>query len=268
MSDRTFSNTPNNGDHSADHPTEWLPGYALGCLSEEELLVVRAHIAECKGCRDEVAAFLSTLDMLPFSVSAHEPPAHVKQHLLARIAATRTAEQFAAMSPATAGTTAAPVWRTPRWMTAALALCVVALLGLGAFSFQREQELATLRQELATNDTRMVSFVMASDAVTRALAPTRTGMDATMVMRPGHNQAALIIHGLPPLEPGKRYQFWFARGSTQVPAEVFEPAPDGSVTVMVQAPLPVEQYGEIMVTVEDADGSTIPSTDVIASASI
>jgi hypothetical protein len=73
---------------------------------------------------------------------------------------------------------------------------------------------------------------------------------------------------MPHAEPGKVYQFWLAKPGVQVPSATFDVTDDGMAVVRIMAPTPVNQYDQVMVTIEQANGATLPSDQIVLSGSL
>jgi hypothetical protein len=89
-----------------------------------------------------------------------------------------------------------------------------------------------------------------------------------MFMQPGNTHAVLFVSGLKPPADGKIYQFWFATADKPVPSKTFTVGPDGAAMVTIEAPAAVDGYAQVMVTIEPARGSQLPSSEVVLQASL
>lgn len=271
-----------------EHPTDSLPAFVLGALDTEEAKRVAAHVERCPACRSEAEEFRKIIDMLPYSVHAAEPPAHVKRQLFARIEAAR--EQPHHLRPGLVaqrrGERFVPLF-TPGVLraTAAIALIVVVVLSVVALTLrarlnqvtadlEHNQQIIAVLQDQLNQQEELVATLMheqhqaavllsSEDTLQRALVAERPGARARMYMRPGHNQALLVVRGLEPLSPGQTYQFWFATPDHQVPARTFTVDEAGAAEVIIEAPEAVDTYAQVMVTVEQSGGSTTPSDQVV-----
>ncbi|HEU5103275.1 MAG TPA: anti-sigma factor [Roseiflexaceae bacterium] len=294
-----------------DHPQDSLPAFVLGTLDVDEALLVNAHVMRCSACRAEVESFQEVLIGLPYVATPREPPAHVKQQLLARIAATA---QPASPRPRVAA---------PRWMQLVTGAALALSLAFGAMLYdtnsrlgaiggtlaesqrsiaamtnqleQNQQALVRLdgqRAEVQKNlddmsrqyqqaqatladmqaqlaqDRQITVFISAPQTVHRVLDGADQRAHATMYMQPNNRQAVLVVEGMPHAEPGKVYQFWLAKPGVQVPSETFNVSDDGLAVVRITAPTPVNQYDQVMVTVEQANGASLPSDQVVLSGSL
>lgn len=295
-----------------DHPQDSLPAFVLGTLDLDEALLVNEHVLRCSECRAEVESFQEVLIALPYVATPREPPAHVKQQLLARIAATAQPAAAPSRRPA-----------APRWMQAvaggALALSLVfgmmlydtnsRLAAIGSTLAESQQSIAEMTSRLAQNQQAMARmseqrtqdqqslarmsdqytqaqatlvrmqeqlaqeqqvtvFIAAPQTVHRVLDGSDRQARATMYMQPNNRQAVLVVEGMPHAEPGKVYQFWLAKPGVQVPSATFDVTDDGMAVVQIMAPTPVSQYDQVMVTVEQADGATLPSDQIVLSGSL
>lgn len=303
-----------------DHPQDSIPAFVLGTLDIDEALLVSAHVIACPDCRTAVEAFQAVLIALPYATAPHQPPAHVKHQLLARIAATSTDR-----APTTNRAPAAPPARaTPRWMQATTGGALVLSLAFGMMFYnmnnhvavidnqlaQSKQSIAAMDQQLAagqqtlaqlnqqhtqdqtaitqTNlqhaqdaqalatmqtqiaqDQSATMFISAPQTLPRLLTGADQRARATMYMQPNNPQAVLVIAGMPRAAPGKIYQFWLAKPGIQIPSATFDVA-DGELTVLtINAPAPVNQFEQVMITIEEAAGkATRPSDQIVLSGAL
>jgi anti-sigma factor RsiW len=284
-----------------DHPQDSIPAFVLGTLDIDEALLVNAHVVECPGCRAEVEAFQAVLMALPYATAPRQPPAHVKQQLLARIAA-------APAEPARIPSHA-PARTTPRWMQAATGGALILSLAFGMMFYdtsnrvevigselaQSNQTLAQLNQQHIQDQTAIaqINGQHAQDAQALAQMQTQVAQDqsvtmfisapqtracllegadrrahATLYMQPGNPQAVLVIAGMPRVAPGKIYQFWLAKPGIQIPSVTFDISDDGLTVLQINAPAPVNQFDQVMVTIEEAGGATLPSDTIVMSGKV
>jgi hypothetical protein len=302
------------------HPKDSIPEFVLVTLDFDEALIVNAHIIECSGCRAEAEAFQAVLSALPYATAPRQPPAHVKQQLLARIAAAAPAERAPTPRRAPAGR---PSRTTTRWMQAATGGALALSLAFGMMFYdtnsrvtvigseltkskqsidemnqqlaQDQQTLAQLNQqhtqdqtaiaqlngqhaqdaraieqmqEQIADDQRVAMFISAPQTLLRPLEGADRHAHATMYMQPDNTQAVLVITGMPRVAPGKIYQFWLAKPGIQVPSVTFDVTDDGLAVLQINAPAPVNQFDQVMVTIEQAGGATLPSDKIVLSGSL
>ena len=65
-----------------NHVIDLIPGYALGCLNEEEKLQVAEHLKGCESCRLELDSYQHIVDELHQAAPAVAPPPDLKQKIL------------------------------------------------------------------------------------------------------------------------------------------------------------------------------------------
>lgn len=273
-----------------EHPTESLPAFVLGALDAAEAVFVAQHISHCQSCRADADEFRATVGMLPYGASLREPPARIKRQLLARVAVDLQ-ERGLPSEPARPSPLARPA-PPPIWARAATVLSLALAIMLAFVTVdarrrldtadaqlsQAQQALTQARDEIARQGQQLASLSENTKAVTTFIAQPATvgqplkahsdGTDAKMYMQPGHNRVVLVISGLPELKAGEVYQFWFATDGQQVPSQTFAVSEGGLVEVVIDAPLPVDRYAQVMVTVEQGGGSTTPSPDVVLEAEL
>jgi anti-sigma-K factor RskA len=283
-----------------------LAAYALGALDIDEMAFVERALRESPDHREELNQLREVVALLPYAAAPADPPERVRTRLLDRIAAS-AAEQPAPVTPSPPAPIRRRGWLTPAIMgvLAAFVLGLGALTfslqqsvtALDQTNRDLVTTLSQLQQALADTQTRqdelaaqlasnqeqlaqlggdvaqerhVVSFVTAPGVATRTLEATLPDTNARgeMYMYPGNDQAVVIFSGLHTLEPGQTYQFWLADGQTQVAGGTFVVDESGIAQLLVDAPREVNAFSEVMVTVEPAGGSSVPSEEVVLSGSL
>jgi anti-sigma-K factor RskA len=259
-----------------DHPQEAIPAYVLGALDADEARRVREHLAACQLCRDEAEAFQAVVTMLPYASGAQNPPPRVKRQLLARVSAAQETPPPQLARPAAHAPAAVPLRARLASYAAVAAVAVAAALGyvaletsaqadrLAAQNAESQRVIADLRAQLGQDD-QIVSFIANPETVSQEVPATRlaSGASALMYMQPGHNQVVLVVHGLPPLAPGKMYRLWLASEAELVPMGSGMPRDGGVTQFHGYAPKPMDTYAQVMVTVEDIERADRPSEEVL-----
>ncbi len=252
------------------HPIDFIPAFVLGALDPEEALQVGMHLSACAECKAEAEAFRTTVEALPYAAPPHDPPAHVKRQLLARIAASDADQPHMVL----------PQPRL-RWARAAMAAALMLALVLGYLTIDARQQIRALNTEIATGQQAILDlrtqlareqqatyFIAAPQTVPRRLDSPNRRANAMMYMQPNSAHAILVVSGLPRVAAGKIYQFWLAKPGVQVPSNTFDVDQNGTVTLAIDAPAPVNEYDQVMVTIEQGGGSTAPSSQVVLSGSL
>lgn len=206
---------------------EQLGAYVLGGLDDVDAAVVDAHLQACASCRAEHAELMELPPLLALAETAPPPvPERVRDRIVAE--ATRRRQRR-------------------RWGAAVAAVAVVSAL-LGGL---------------------VVSAVTAPrtiEVVTVALEPgedfTASGW-ATFRVEDGAVTARVDLDGLDRLQEPAAYEAWLSAEDELVSLGQFTPSPDGTATLRLDAPGPLERYRGFWVTAEpDAsdpahDGPTV-----------
>ena len=254
------------------HPVDSIPAFVLGALDPDEALQVGLHLTACQECRAEADTFRASVDALAYAAPDRAPPARVKAQLFARIAAGQADQP--APKPA-----ARPPWSRAMAGVAALALAMALLFGFQLAAANRrvaelagqlaasERAVVDLRAQLAQEQLAAV-FIAAPQTVARRLDSPDRRASAAMYMQPDNTRAVLVVQGLPQARAGTVYQFWLARPGVQVAANTFHVDGQGNAMLTIDAPTPVNQYDQVMVTVERDGGSSSPSDQVVLSGSL
>jgi anti-sigma-K factor RskA len=248
-----------------------MEAYALHALEPAERAAVEQHIAVCPSCRKLAQASEEAAHMLALCAGPQSPPLRCKRTVLGRIEreeflrkpAPRRAQQGMPLS----------TWGT---MAAVLLWAVTGGWGMtlqGKLQ-QANTEMANMRTAVALQATQTAQMqqsmaqllsmdnVLADGSEICTLKDQRAQMAAKCYARPGENDAVIVAKGLPPLEPGKVYQLWLAHDNVQEPLTPFTPH-DGVARVKFAPREPLNRYTTIMITVENAGGSTKPSEETV-----
>jgi hypothetical protein len=251
-------------DMQTEHIDDLIAGYALDMLDESERVRYEQHAAVCPPCSKEGAAAHETAQMLAFVAAAVPPPLTCKRKLFEKI----DRERFL--------TTPTRSQRARPSLAAWVAVASIALLVLSSgWSMSLQRELADARAELEAQRAQMqpmqaqiaqyagLDAMFRDPEVIRKLEPLgqATG-GAKTFMKSGENDATLVVWGLPELPAGKVYKVWVARGEQQQPLESFEQT-EQTMFIHIAPPEPMDQYQNIMITVEDDPSVTKPSEQTV-----
>ncbi|MGH2535755.1 MAG: anti-sigma factor domain-containing protein [Thermomicrobiales bacterium] len=167
-----------------------------------------------------------------------------------------------------------PIWqrvsrRERNWLAAAV-LAVVAVgaiiwaLGLQGRVGDKDDELAALRREVATQEAELADLRDAGNASVALLGPTDEGPDAargTLFIPLSPDEGVLLVEGMAPLPADRIYQLWFIAGETPQPGPTFRVGEDGRGTVIVSSDAPT--FEGVGITEEPEEGSEEPTTPVL-----
>jgi anti-sigma-K factor RskA len=253
-----------------------FPFYVLNAITDAERAEVEAYLAANPGARTRLEEAQRASAALPYAVAPVEPPARVKQALMARVHADVAARASAPRPAIKLGWLDRLFPRPLALGLSAVSLLVAVFAGSWAYSVNQEvgrlrQETTALRQEIATQQAELdkQKLVLAGltwpDSEIIAIQGNEHQPQARgrLVAEPAASSAILVVNGLEPLAAGQTYQFWFIKGQQVVPAEVFAVDPDGQAVVQVNATAPVGSYEAVGVSIEPEGGSLTPTTVVM-----
>lgn len=216
--------------------------YALGLLDEPERSEAAEHLSrQCPVCTPEYQGARSLNALMSTLVSDAAPSKGLKRRILASV-----------------GVEERRGWLT--WLPgiAAVAATVAAVvIGLQLREQSRERELvsAELRQMRAAvalmrePETTQVTFGKGPQG--RVLVNSKRGV-------------LLLASNLPPVGPGKTYEFWIIpKGGSPLPSGLFQSDVNGNAMHLVPGPLDVGATGAVAVSVEPDGGSPAPTTTPI-----
>lgn len=257
---------------------EDLALHAMQALSPEESATVRAHLADCAPCRDELASLTGDLALVALSANQQPLPIGARDRFLTRLSA--------AAGPAP--TNQAPRSETPQvvpiaakrpnpaavwipWLAAAALLVLSVCLGFEIQQLKsalQTQAEASAKQAAASARAQQVLDVLSAPAAQHVLLTA-----AKMTPQPSGRAVylascgGLIFQGgdLAQLSENKTYELWLipATGAAPIPAGLFRPDATGSASVILPplpTGVPARAFG---VTIEKAGGSTTPTAPII-----
>jgi Anti-sigma-K factor rskA/Putative zinc-finger len=132
---------------------------------------------------------------------------------------------------------------------------------------QDAQAIEQMQDQIA-HAQRITMFIAAPQTLPRLLAGADRRARATMYMQPNNRQAVLVVADMPRAAPGTIYQFWLAKPGVQVASVTFDVSDDGLAVLQINAPAPVNQFDQVMVTIEQAGGATLPSDKIVLSGTL
>ncbi len=204
--------------------------YLLGALEPTEARAFAHHMQSCAVCRDEVAALAPVLDVLPASTPRYEVSAALRRRVMHAI----RSEPKAGIAPAPR----APVLsrlRRPALPRPAVVAALAVAVALGVLIAARP----------GGSPARVISASV-------GLAQLRVAG--------GHGE--LIVDHLPPAPPNRVYELWLERGQgTPAPSTLFAVTSRG--TAVLGVPGDLTGVTRVLVTVEPAGGSRVPTTRAV-----
>jgi len=251
-------------DAQHDEIAELLPDFAIGALSDGDLLRVEAHVETCARCQAELAWLL---DFATVAAPADPPGAAVKHDLFQRAGhplpeLTELTEPpepqplqiIRPDAPALKGR----ILRLPsRLAWIALPAAVIALCLLGAWNLW-------LQRELDDQGDLIALVVEPGNAYPLTDSEVPTNASAIFYVDPERDQALLTAQNLPAPANDQRYQVWlFTEGGQRVSGGLFVPEPDGTVAVTVEPGDPLSTYVAVAISTEPEAGSDAPTSPLL-----
>lgn len=250
------------------HTEELLIGYVLDVLDPDERQTVETHISKNPALRSEIYLWQQQVHRLALQAPLVPPLPVTKQQLLARVR----------------GSSRPALTARPAQRRASLAwvLALALVVALGGWNIGLRNENAQLRAnnivlarnldderflrgrmtERVTDADLAMELLVSQNTTSRTLAPTTAAPRAsgTMYMQPGKTTAVLIVDGLEPLPANRTYQFWLASANgVPVPSDTFNVSAAGHAQVVIKVHTQVNDFKQVMITIEPASGSSKPS---------
>ena len=253
---------------------ELLPFYALDALTVEEKEQVESYLAEHPEARLQLQDLQSGASALPYSVSPLEPPGHVKEALMKRVASDVQARE---RSTSSARVQQEPIRRGIRFEN------IFRLLSLGAaaiaviWAFVLNTQVARLQQQIASLNDQVAAQSQSLDEIVRNLSQLYESEVITvslksiedqsrplgqLIVNPNDKSAVVVISGLPPLEPGKTYQVWLIRNAP-VSAGLLTVDENGQSVLIITSEAPIGSFDKLGISIEPEGGSEQPTADQI-----
>jgi anti-sigma-K factor RskA len=244
---------------TADHDgiENAVAAYVLGACPNDEQAVIRAHLGDCKSCRELARRLGKAVDALALSCAGQTPPARLRQRILDAARSSPPSLAPIAEEPDRETRIGLPsTGRSSPWWRARLALATAAVLlaglaGTVTWNLRLQQEL----------DRRPPTYVMQGTGPLASARGSVTDVDAGRL-------TLLSFSAMPPPPPGHVYEVWLVMGSGRaVPAGTFRPDAHGDAHLLLQRPLSGVQT--VSVTQEGAPhGASTPHGKPLMAAQI
>ena len=227
-----------------------VAAWVLGAVDADEVDAVRTHIEGCASCREMTSRLGRAVGMLPLEVEEVEPPARLRERILASAAASRSAEAPLRL-PSRAKVRrpspkveiqGRPSGRVPGYAAAALVVLALAV-GLVAGDL--------VGREAPSSAVAVRSTLVGHEGL--------AGAKASVIDLRSEGVALVDFSNMPQLDSGKVYEVWLITAAGQAdPAGVFVPDVNGSKVVLVGKSL--AGYTVMAVTTEvGPDGTQAPT---------
>lgn len=223
-----------------EHIFDLLPGYALGCLDENELLRVARHLPNCPDCRAELASYRAVMDHLVLASPLQVPAAGVKEKLLRRVRENTPGKRSQRM-----GLFAGMRLPQPLALAALLLIAVLAVSNLLLWG-----QVNRLQARLPAGNIRIVNLAGTENA------PQARGY---LMIFEQETYGTLVVENVPALEAGYQYQLWLVRDGKRTSGGLFSAGESGYSVLQISSDLPLESFPSFGVTVEPEGGSPGPT---------
>ncbi len=268
-----------------EHVTDLLPGYALGCLDEEDLLKVARHLPQCAACRNELSTYWAAADQLALAAPLHTPPPDLKNRMLQRVeqAAQQAAAPdalvkppFSARSPVAQKPSPASSingmqdghlpgrvrgWQAGGLLAAlrsifsnpvrlAIGVLVLLVAFMGVSNYLLWQRVNSLQARVPQGNLMVVHMEGTNNA------PQAQGY---LMVFPNEQYGTLVVENTPPLQRGYQYQLWLVRDGKRTNGGVFSVSDEGYGTLEVVADVPLVTFQSFGITIEPQGGSPGPT---------
>lgn len=230
-----------------EHVFDLLPAYSLGCLDEEESMLVLRHLESCKVCQGELESYQSVTDRLGFAAHGGTPPPELKQKILKNL-------------PSSQKQISQPKERSSWGRLAgfgALSFGLVGLVIICALAFSNIflwQQVNHLRGALPAQDFQIVSLSSTD------FAPEASGI---LVISANGKHGTLVVNELPQLDPEQQYQLWLIKDGKRTSGGVFSVGEDGYGSLWVGSKTPLADYSGFGITIEPEGGSPGPTGEKV-----
>ena len=226
------------------HIFNLLPGYALDCLDEDELILVSEHLAGCAECRAELQGYRSVVNRLALAAPEASPSPALHRRLMSRIQ-TPSSQPSPGRSSATFAR-----WVMPVWGWASLALVLVLVIS-NLFLWQRISQLQTPAQS---------GNLGAITLTGTQAAPEATGL---IVLSLDGEYGTLVVDHLPALDSKHQYQLWLIQDDQRTSGAVFSVSDEGYGSVEILSSEPLDSYPAFGISIEPAGGSPGPTGEKV-----
>lgn len=246
-----------------EHVDDLIDLYALGALESDEQTAVDQHLDECGRCGRLLAETKELVLLLAWTPDQHDPPPVLHDRLIRRV------QQLQRLD----GDDRQPWWhrlipdlrrRTPQLAFGLAGVMAALLLFFGSRTVSLQQEVASLRAQLSTQQL-VVDVLRSPDTRVVALSNQTGGPEgaAQLLLDPARERALLVTSALPRLPEDQTYQLWLIGNNTPESMGTFEVNQQGVASIVVQANRPLNQFQAVGVSIEPTGGSPQPTNVIL-----
>lgn len=261
-----------------------LTDLALGTLPDEQRAALEAWVATDAAAEAELRALREAVSALAVVVPQVDPPAHLRDRVLAAAGAAPSAARLAP-APSSGAQGTARAWSGSAfggWLAAAASLLLA--LGLGVYALQLRTDVSRLEASLDETSARLEA-AEAEAQVSRARL-MRARVETSILSAPdlrrvdlaGQSGApravarafwsraqglVLTATRLPDLPRGRTYQLWVLTSGAPVSAGLFKNDTSGGATEVFDTPVGLPTPTGLAVSVEPEGGVPAPTGEIV-----
>ncbi len=254
-----------------DEVKELGPLYSIGALDAETMRAIDDFWQDASAEQQrEMAEWSELAALLPQALPQTPAPAHLRQHLLNRIAAEAAPVSAATMPSNVLPFTAARRMpsQTSRWLLLAATIALMCTSGYLLWqnrnlTGERDrllQERGGLLARMTELEGNVDKFVAPSTKVIAMVGDEAPQASAKVFWDTNRQEWVVYVFDLPSLPSDKSYQLWYVTKDAKISAQVFQPDATGRVTLRLR--LPKEALAGLAataVTLEPRGGSPQPT---------
>jgi len=229
------------------HFSDELPAYAIGALDKDEIPELEAHLRSCIHCQNELAAFKQVEMGLLTAIPKHTPDPKLRSRIRSKLPVPSRVN-------------------TPRfqlsWLTAALVVMVLLLVGGNLIAFQQIRQLKSNQDTLASQlENNKLVMAMLSYPETKTYPISGSQVAGTIMVDTERNMAMILTWDMPQLQPDQTYQVWLidAEGKRKSGGVFNADSRSPFTSTPVNLTDKITQYTGLGVTIEPAGGSPQPT---------
>jgi hypothetical protein len=259
---------------NCDQARELAAGYVLGALEPAEEQAVREHLATCPEPHEEFAELGSVLPALAQGVELVEPPASLKERVMAAVAADRAARLAARGAPAEpvpegvvafppAEERAARRTTTGTWLLRIAAVLAIVALGVSNVFLLSRPQPAEVGFAQAVD--RVLEAAAQEGSVSAVLKPGIEGGPSGLAAVTADGSIVLAMQGLSPTAGTEVYEAWVIASADAAPVPVgeFRVGADGTGSATL-AGTPAAPGVTLAFTREPTPDSTTPTQPILS----
>jgi len=214
--------------------------YAIGALDAGERRQIEAHIKSCRDCARKLADAQARVAAFALAVPQHDPPARIKQGLMAKVQAQsgRSVQKTEKPLPVS-------LWRKPAiaWAFSAVFAGLAFAFAMTAYHLNEQvrqyRENEAVRQAAIARADNILAILSAKDTqgVTLTALPEKPQPVGRILYHPQHG-LIFYAQNMPAPPPDRVYQLWLVPPQGDpISAGIFSPDAKGTASIVLP-PLP------------------------------